>query len=198
MPAGIRPRLRSYLSLLRRWNRRVDLVAPADEATWVTRHLLDALGALDALPADTRRLVDVGTGAGLPGLVWALARPELDIVLCESRRRRAAFLRAALREVERAEVRVVEDRAETLIGADFDAAVSRAVLPYPRWLALGAQLVRPGGVVLALLGPKDPDGLGEAEAPVGLTGEEVRGYRPGDRDRRVVVLRRRVKGRDLG
>ena len=168
----------------------MDLVAPSDEGTWVARHVLDALGALEALPADVGDVVDVGSGAGFPGLVWACARPGLRVVLCEARQRRAAFLRAARRELSLDAAEVVEGRAEALPAGAFSAAVSRAALPYSRWLPAGARLVRPGGCVLALLGPADPEGLGEAEAAAGLACERVHAYRPAGRERRVVELRK--------
>ena len=192
VPEAARPALRRHQELLRRWNSRVDLVAPADVATWRDAHLLDSLLALAALPDDAVRVVDVGSGAGFPGLVWAQTRPELRMTLCESRGRRVAFLREVLRATGRRDVVVEARRAEELPVAGFDAAVSRAVLPYPRWLALGARLVRPGGVVLALLGPEGPAEAIPEEAAAGLARESVERYRlpVSGKRRRVVVLRR--------
>jgi len=192
VPGTARPALRNHLALLGRWNRRVDLVAPADEATWLDAHVHDSLQALEALPDDVQRVVDVGSGAGFPGLVWALVRPELSVTLCEARGRRVAFLREVLRQTRRRDVVVEATRAEELAPGGFDAAVSRAVLPFPRWLPVGARLVRPGGVVLALLGPEGPDDASPAEESAGLSREAVVDYRlPGSGKRRQVVVLRR-------
>jgi len=192
VPPALRPLLRRHLALLGRWNSRVDLVAPAGEATWLDAHVHDSLLALEALPEDARRVVDVGSGAGFPGLVWALARPDLAVTLCEARGRRAAFLREVLRATGRGDVEVAACRAEELAAGEHGVAVSRAALPYARWLPQGARLVRPGGAVLALLGPRDPEGLGVCEAAAGLVEEARHAYRlPGSgKPRRVVVLRR--------
>lgn len=158
-PAGLRPPLRRYLQLLLSWNERIDLVAPADEPLLVARHLLDALQLLKLVPAGPARVIDVGSGAGLPGLIWALARPELQLVLLEPRGKRAAFLRHAALELGLA-VQVREERVEQLLARQetYDEAVARALAPFPRWLALGAPLLREGGHLHAQAGAAPPDG----------------------------------------
>ena len=119
----------AYLALLRRWGDRVDLVGPGSADDWMRSHVLDAVGALAAVPAGACSVVDVGSGAGLPGLVWAICRPDLDVTLCEPRKRRAAFLRAASRECG-VSVEVLACRADALPQRSFDVAVGRAVAPY--------------------------------------------------------------------
>lgn len=183
--------LRSYLALLRRWNSRVDLVGPDTDARWWELHVLDSLGALAGVPDDARTALDVGSGAGLPGLVWSLARPSLSVTLLEPRRRRVAFLRAAVRETG-AGAAVLHGRAGDVRGRTFDVVVGRAVAPYADFVAMAAPLARPGGVVLCLLTPTTPEGWGVAEAQAGLVHAGESGYRlPGiGAVRRVVALRR--------
>ncbi|HEX7125966.1 MAG TPA: RsmG family class I SAM-dependent methyltransferase, partial [Thermodesulfobacteriota bacterium] len=143
-------RLVAFGRELLRWNARVDLVAPTDLATFASRHLLDALALLPLLrDLGVRRLIDLGSGAGLPGLVLALVEPGLTVESLEPRGRRAAFQRHVSRLLGLGGVRVTERRVEP--GRlppvpPADAVVARAVAPLPDLLALAAPLARPGGV----------------------------------------------------
>jgi 16S rRNA (guanine(527)-N(7))-methyltransferase RsmG len=104
---------------------------------------------------DTARVIDVGSGGGLPALPLAILCPHLRIQLVEPIAKKAAFLRTAIRELKLGErMTVLGKRAETLVPADFDVAISRATLPPPAWMSLGAQLVRPGGRVFVLASSK--------------------------------------------
>jgi 16S rRNA G527 N7-methylase RsmG len=93
---GIFPPLYQHYLELRRWNRRLSLVGPGTVDEVVSRHYAESLAALPLLEG-ARRLVDLGSGAGFPGFVLAAARPELDVTLIESRQRKWAFLRSAVR-----------------------------------------------------------------------------------------------------
>jgi 16S rRNA (guanine527-N7)-methyltransferase len=98
-------------------------------------------------------VVDVGSGAGLPGLVWALMRPDLDVVLLEPLLRRAEFLTAALAQLGLEQVKVDRSRAEDARGRyAVDVVTARAVAPLERLLGWTLPLVRPGGRLLALKG----------------------------------------------
>ena len=158
---------------------------------WWDRHFEDSLGALAAVPAGARRVVDVGSGAGFPGLVWSLARPDLQLTLVEPRGKRATFLRSAARHTGSTAV-VLTERAEALVPGDWDVVVGRAVAPYARWLEIAAPLARPGGLVLAMLTPTVPEGWGGVEAAQGLALEGQTHYAlPGTgAKRRVAVLRK--------
>jgi 16S rRNA (guanine527-N7)-methyltransferase len=148
--------LSSYVDLLLRWNARINLTAARSVAVVVAEHLPDAFAL--ARRIDGGRVVDVGSGGGLPAIPLALLRPALAVELVEPIAKKAAFLRTAVRELalgERVSIRVArgEALAQTLAAdrlAAFDVAISRATLPPPKWLALGARLVRPGGRVFAL------------------------------------------------
>jgi 16S rRNA (guanine527-N7)-methyltransferase len=105
------------------------------------------------------RVLDVGTGAGAPGLALALMRPDLAVTLCEPLAKRASFLRTVIGSVGRTDVTLVAKRAEELPLASWDEAVARATLPPEEWLRLGAKLVTPGGGVWVLLATGEPPSL---------------------------------------
>ena len=158
-PAG-EERLLSFLAELRRWNRAYSLVADAPAPVWVTSHLLDSLSVAAPLRdlvsgvgdrAAPPRVLDLGTGAGLPGIPLAIALPELRFVLLDGNGKKVRFCRHAVAALGLANVEVAEGRAERYApAAPFDAAVVRAVGS----LARIRTLVRPycRGPVLAMKG----------------------------------------------
>jgi 16S rRNA (guanine527-N7)-methyltransferase len=148
--------LERYLDELYEWNTRFNLTRiPAEEA-W-GRHVEEALGLLAAVPPPQgARIVDVGSGAGIPGVPIAVVRPDLDVVLCDSDGKRAGFLAhvVALLGLHRVEVAAVraEELGRTVGGREaFDAAVSRATAPPPVLCELCLPLLRGGGTMAALV-----------------------------------------------
>ncbi|HET7357684.1 MAG TPA: 16S rRNA (guanine(527)-N(7))-methyltransferase RsmG [Nocardioidaceae bacterium] len=128
------------------------VIGPRETDRLWERHLLNCAVLADGIPAgDT--VVDIGSGAGLPGLVLALRRPDLTVTLVEPLQRRVDFLVEALSELDLAGVEVVRARAEDLHGVrSFASVVSRAVAPLPRLLRWCLPLVAPGGQMLAMKG----------------------------------------------
>ncbi|MFP7723392.1 16S rRNA (guanine(527)-N(7))-methyltransferase RsmG [Lysobacter sp. A3-1-A15] len=163
--------LLDYLALLLRWNRTYNLTAVRDPHEMVTKHLLDSLAMhpfVDALAGAGGALADLGTGAGLPGIPLAIAKPGLRVTLVESAGKKARFMREAVRQLRLADVEVAESRIEALDrpGA-FDAITARALATLPLLVEWGGPLLRPGGVLLAMKGvvPDEeiaalPDGWG--------------------------------------
>jgi 16S rRNA (guanine(527)-N(7))-methyltransferase RsmG len=148
--------LARWVDLAERWNERVDLTAARSRAELVDLLIADAV-ALSRLSSMSGTIVDVGVGAGAPGLGVALLRPDLRITLVEPQAKRVAFLRTVLGTVGRTDVQVVRGRGEEVVkrGTMFDVALSRATLPPPEWLALGDALA-PAGSVLVLLAQAEP------------------------------------------
>jgi 16S rRNA (guanine527-N7)-methyltransferase len=151
---AIAPSLAQYLEILARWNRRINLTAyalepPADDA--IDRLIVEPLvAARHVLPQD-RRAIDVGSGGGSPGLPLSLASPGLRLLLVESKARKAAFLREAVRHLALQTVDVENRRLEELVGTLDIAAADLATLRAVRaedslWVALKS-LLRPGGRV---------------------------------------------------
>jgi 16S rRNA (guanine527-N7)-methyltransferase len=132
---------------------------------WIVEHLfLDSLLFLRLLPLTTRALVDLGSGAGMPGVPIKIVR-DVEVTLVESRRRRASFLSAVVRELALGQTRVVAERIESRLPdleGRFDAVVMRCAGDIGEMMPLAARLLVPGGVVIAS-GPPEPRPLALGE-----------------------------------
>jgi 16S rRNA (guanine527-N7)-methyltransferase len=152
--------LRAYLVLLEKWNRTHNLSAIRDPAQMVTHHLLDSLAVLShVLPAnlgsatEDGRLLDIGSGGGLPGIPLAIARPGWKVTVLDSNHKKAAFLRQAVIELPLPNVEVVAIRVEDF-AADgrFDVVISRAFSDLATFAAAGLRLLAPEGRLVAMKG----------------------------------------------
>lgn len=153
-------RLRAYAALLARWTQRINLVSRGDEAQIWERHVLDSLRLAPLIPAGTPNAIDLGSGAGLPGLVLALAT-GIPFALIEADRRKAAFLTEAQR-VTGAPVSVHCTRIEAATLAPAPLLTARALAPLETLLGLAAQLLAPGGVALFPKGARAADEIAAA------------------------------------
>lgn len=128
------------------------LIGPREAPRIWTRHVLNCAVVTPLLPVSAT-VCDLGSGAGLPGLVWAIARPDLQVTLVEPLLRRTNFLSEAVADLGLGNVEVVRGRADVLHGVrSFDVVTSRAVAPLDRLLAWSMPLVAPAGALLALKG----------------------------------------------
>jgi len=147
-------KLLAYVALLEKWNRTYNLTAIRDPDRMVPHHLLDALATLPHLPPQrVMRLVDVGSGAGVPGLPLAIARPSWQVTLLDSKSKKATFLRQVAAELGLANVEVVGQRVEDYLPeVRFDVAISRAFAELAAFVVAARHLVRPGGLLVAMKG----------------------------------------------
>ena len=136
---------------LMEWNAGVNLTGARSVAEAIGEHVVDSFAMARLVPPRSS-VVDVGAGGGLPGLPFAIARPDVRLTVVEPRAKRVAFLRTAVREFQLANVDVVRERAGGVGRGDFDIAASRATFPPEEWLGLGLGLVRPQGLVLVFAG----------------------------------------------
>ena len=144
-------RLADFVRLLDKWNRVYNLTAVRDPQAMVTRHILDSLVVLPYLHGS--RLLDVGTGAGLPGLPLAIARPDCAVTLLDSNAKKLRFVRQAVAELHLDNAEIVQQRMEQYRPAQaFDMVISRAVADIGDLYRQTAHLVRPGGRMLFLKG----------------------------------------------
>jgi 16S rRNA (guanine527-N7)-methyltransferase len=162
LAAGPARAIATWIAKVASWNERIDCTAARGDDELVDLMLADALVLSSHLALD-RTVVDVGSGAGAPGLPLALARPDLSVTLVEPLQKRVALLRTAVGELVASGAaperlpRVLRKRGEEIAraGERFDVAISRATLPPPEWLALGVELA-PAGEVWVLLAQGDP------------------------------------------
>lgn len=140
------------------------LIGPREAPRLWDRHLLNCAMLGEAIPADVS-VADLGSGAGLPGLVLAIARPDLHLTLVEPLERRTTFLHEAVATLGLDAVEVVRGRAESLHGQrTFDVVTSRALAPLGRLLTWSMPLVAPDGVLLAMKGGSSAEEIAAAAA----------------------------------
>ena len=159
------------------------LIGPREVPRLWSRHLVNcavvAQEATDEIPLGCT-VADVGSGAGLPGLVWALVRPDLKVTLIEPLLRRATFLTEVVARLSLEErVEVLRARAEDVVPREFDVITARAVARLPQLLTWTLPLASVGGVVLALKGSSAAEEVVEAEATrtaLGAGPITIRGY----------------------
>ena len=147
-----------YLEELKRWAKIVDLVSQSDPEVIIRKHVLDSLAALAVLPLHGR-LLDLGSGAGFPGLPLAIANPALSVTLLEPRRKRVNFLKQVIRKTNLTNTQVYEGRAEDFAGTDgwqsaFDIVITRATWNIREFLLRAAPFVSADGILAAMKGKK--------------------------------------------
>jgi 16S rRNA (guanine527-N7)-methyltransferase len=188
LPAETRVKLLAYAALIAKWNKVYNLTAIRSEAEIVTLHLLDSLTVLPHI--DVTRIADIGSGAGLPGIVLAIVRPELEVHTVDTVQKKATFMRQAgielgLKNLTSHHVRVEQWQPED----PFPAVISRAFSEICDFITLTRHLLAPGGRWLAMKGvyPHDelahlPEQAKFVEAiPLSLPGAE-------DTHRHLIVL----------
>jgi 16S rRNA (guanine527-N7)-methyltransferase len=152
LPDGAIAKLAGHLSLVEKWNRVHNLTAVRSTDQMVALHVLDSLSILAHL-GNAADIVDVGTGAGLPGIPLAIARPALRVTLLDSSHKKCAFLQQAKTDLGLANAEVVCDRVESWKPAKkFDVAVSRAFSDLADFVEQARHLVAPGGQLIAMKG----------------------------------------------
>ncbi|MDV6318432.1 16S rRNA (guanine(527)-N(7))-methyltransferase RsmG [Chromohalobacter sp. HP20-39] len=183
-----RERLLALLALLHKWNRAYNLTAVRDPEQMVTRHLLDSASVAAAVRGPT--LLDVGAGAGLPGLVLAILDPRLAVTLLDGNGKKVRFQRQAVLELGLDNVTPVQARVETFEHGGFDQIVSRAFADLATFLTLTGPLLAEDGEWLAMKGRDVDTELATLPSEVTLV-ENRRLAVPGDEAQRMLVRLRR-------
>lgn len=157
-----------YFALLQKWNQRMNLTAVRSWEDFEERHLRDA-EELAPLIGDARTLIDLGCGAGVPGILLKILRPECHVTLLDATRKKVAFCEAAIRDLGLAGISAEQGRAEGAAEqgrlGTFDAVVSRATWALRDYLAVARPYCRSGGALFALKGPRCEEEL-EAAAEI--------------------------------
>ena len=192
LPPETQQKLLDYVALVQKWNKVYNLTAVRETDKILTHHLLDSLAVVPHV-ANATTILDVGSGAGLPGIPLALALPQAQITLLDSNQKKTAFLHQALIELQLRNAGVVCERAEKYQSNQlFSVVVSRAFSDLAAFVAQAGRLVAPGGTLLAMKGVHPADEIaqltgGESEFTLsGLTSLSVPGL---DAERHLVFLK---------
>jgi 16S rRNA (guanine527-N7)-methyltransferase len=160
-------RAAQYLQLLLEANERINLTRITDPSEAAIRHVGDSLTLLPYLPAGSHSLADVGSGGGAPGMVLAIARPDVRVTLIESTQKKAGFLRHAATELQLQNVEVLAQRVEEVARSDrresFDVVTARALAPMVQLVEWCLPLAKVGGKCLAMKGQKLPQEMASAK-----------------------------------
>ncbi|NLK87832.1 MAG: 16S rRNA (guanine(527)-N(7))-methyltransferase RsmG [Clostridiaceae bacterium] len=187
-----------YKGLLLDWNEKMNLTAIKDDKEILSKHFVDSLSIVPCLKG-IGNLIDVGTGAGFPGIPIKIAIPELDVVLLDSLEKRVGFLNAVISGLGLEGIKAVHKRAEdagmsSVFREKFDAATARAVAALPVLLEYCLPFVRTGGVFIAMKGSSAQEISMSGKALEILGGEidEVKEFTLPDTDikRSIVIVRK--------
>jgi 16S rRNA (guanine527-N7)-methyltransferase len=153
--------LADYVALLLKWNKSINLIGPATKTDIWTRHIEDSAQLVALIPSSATSLVDLGSGAGLPGLVIAMMRPDLEVTLVEQDQRKAAFLKEAKRALKLANVTVAATNIAK-VTAMFDVVTARALAPLLQLCAMAKPLMGEGAQCLFPKGANHANELTDA------------------------------------
>lgn len=190
-------RLGDYLGRLMAMNEVVNLVSRVDPANAWDRHILDSLTLVPLLHVqDGGRLLDVGSGGGLPGIPLAIARPDLAVTLLDATQKKVRFLEAVARAMQLTNVATFAGRAELLrpqeLGGRFDVVTARAVTKLAALVALTAPFLEVGGRLLLIKGQRAEEELAEASPKLARLGLRLVSVEPTPTGR-IVVLEKHIR-----
>lgn len=152
----MREEFKKYLHLLQKWNKTYNLTSILDENEILIKHFEDSLAPLSFWP-QVQTVLDIGCGAGFPGIPLKIKSPLLKITLCDSNRKKIDFCNAVIRElrlqdIETIHERVADSKVLTQMGT-FDLVISRATFKISEFLKISRPYLRPGGIAMAMKGP---------------------------------------------
>jgi 16S rRNA (guanine527-N7)-methyltransferase len=162
MPPETKAKLEAYAALIQRWNAKINLISRADLPHIWPRHIEDSLALIPHIPPSTTAAIDLGSGAGFPGLVLAIAT-GIPFTLIESDKRKAAFLTEAATQL-RAPAKVLAQRIESAKPPPAPLITARALAPLDQLLALAHPHLAPGGICLFPKGETAPAEIATAKS----------------------------------
>ena len=195
LPADARAKLEAYIALLAKWNATYNLTAIREPERMVTHHILDALAVLPHLPGSGGpsglRVLDVGSGGGVPAIPLAIARPKWQIVALDSNHKKGAFLQQAISELPLANAEAVVARVEEYVPkAPFDIVISRAFSDLATFVDSSARHLAPQGALVAMKGVFPDEEIAELPPTVRVVATPAL-HVPGlDAERHLIVMAR--------
>jgi 16S rRNA (guanine527-N7)-methyltransferase len=196
LSADIDARLETYLTLLGRWNAAYNLTAVRDPSQMRLQHLADCLAVVEPLrrqlgPKSPVRILDVGSGGGLPGVVLAAVEPTWDVTCVDAVGKKAAFLRQVAAELALPNLHAQHARVEALKAVPFGVITSRAFAALPEFARLTRPLLASGGVWMAMKGKRPDDEIAALPADIEAFFVEALSVPGLDADRCLVWMRLR-------
>ena len=160
-----------YKNELLQWNAKTNLISEYSSQEIITRHFLDSLTAMQFIQKPNARIIDVGSGAGFPGLPLKIALPSLELYLLETNRKKVSFLKHIIRLLNLSDAVVLHDRVENIIKTDswkekFDILISRAAFKLSELLIQGEYFLAPGGELIALKGPNVDEDFAQCSSSI--------------------------------
>lgn len=193
--------LLDYLSLIQKWNKVYNLTAVREPAEMLTHHLLDSLAVINPLRQQLQgrapvggagyRLLDVGAGAGLPGIVIAICCPDIAVTCVDTVAKKAAFIQQVAAALRLPNLRGLHARVESLTGADFDVVSSRAFASLGDFTSWSGAALAPAAIWLAMKGRSPGDELAQLPADVDVFHVEQLAVPGLDAERCIIWMRRR-------
>lgn len=186
-----------YLEELKRWAKIADLVSQSDPETIIRKHILDSLAIITFLPLHGR-LIDLGSGAGFPGLPIAIANSALSATLLEPRRKRVNFLKEVIRKTSLTNAQAYEGRAEEFVHRDgwrsaFDIVITRATWNICEFLIVASPFITQDGIIVAMKGAKAEEEVKSSLRELATTGLAIKATHKyllpyGNEERRIFVF----------
>jgi 16S rRNA (guanine527-N7)-methyltransferase len=157
----------TYYNELLSWNEKINLVSVKSDLDIPIKHFIDSLTLLPFIKNKTGRLLDIGSGAGFPGIPLKIVLNSMNVSLLESSRKKTSFLKHIIRSINLTDISVIHNRAENLMEDDsyrgcFDVVATRATLKLPEFLQMGAFFLSGNGTLIAMKGKKAAEELTEA------------------------------------
>lgn len=190
-----------YMNLLLEWNEKMNLTAITEQDDIILKHFIDSMTILEYL-GENKKIIDVGTGAGFPGIPIAIMNKDKEITLMDSLNKRISFLEEVCKEIDLENVKTVHSRAEDLgrnteFREKYDIAVSRAVANLSTLAEYMLPFVKVGGVCICMKGQDVKDEVRNSEVAVEILGGEIENIfefcLPGTDMGRSIVLIRKIK-----
>ena len=164
-----------YMNLLIEWNQKINLTAIVEPKEIIQKHFIDSMSVLDYLQ-DKKKIIDVGTGAGFPGIPIKIANPNINVTLLDSLQKRVNFLEEVVSQLELDKIKVVHSRAEDYAKENresYDVAISRAVANMSTLVEYLLPYVKQDGIVICMKGPNIEDELEKSKKAISILGGKI-------------------------
>ena len=164
-----------YMNLLIEWNQKINLTAIVEPKEIIQKHFIDSMSVLNYIQ-DKKNIIDVGTGAGFPGIPIKIANPNINVTLLDSLQKRVNFLSEVVSQLELDKIKAVHSRAEDYAKENresYDVAISRAVANMSTLVEYLLPYVKQDGIVICMKGPNIEDELEKSKKAISILGGKI-------------------------